>query len=144
MGDLTPGTEVPVTDLVEDPTYRTVTPEEIKATDPFDGNSKSFEVDKEINLAQLQHEIEDASGTTLQFSLHRIPGETGGTLYIAPGKDIDGRKVVGKIKSHTPDPLFGLTDEQRMRAQVAEKVRSGKVLTPEELTIILQSLVDRR
>jgi hypothetical protein len=142
--ELTPGSEVPVTDLVDDPTYRTATPEEIKNTDPFDGASKTFEVDKEINLAQLQHEIEEASGATLQFSLHRIPGEVAGTLYIAPGKDIDGRKVNGKIKSHKPDPHFGLTDEQRMRAKVAEKVRAGKVLTPEELTVILQSLVDRR
>lgn len=144
MPDLTPGAEVPVHELVAEPTYRTVTPEEAKATDPFGGESKTFEVDKEVNLAQLQYEIEEASGTTLQFSLHRIPGEVGATLFVAPGKDIDGRKVVGKIKSHVPDPLFGLTDEQRMRAQVAEKVRAGKVLTPEELTVILQSLVDRR
>lgn len=143
MDDLTPGTEVPVSEVLDDPTFRSVTPEEVKATDPF-GDSKTFEVDKEINVAQLQAEIEEASGATLQFSFARIPGETSGTLYISPGKDIDGRKVVGKIKSHTPDPLFGLTEEQRLRAEVAEKVRRGKVLTPEELTIILQSLVDRR
>jgi hypothetical protein len=139
MTDLTPGSEVPLAEVLSDPLAASVSPEEIVSTDPF-GNSKSFAVDKEINVAQLQEEIEQASGATVALSLHRIPGQTAGTLYLSPGEAVDGRTVVGKIKSHVPDPLFGLTEEQRLQAEVMAKVRRGKPLDPEELTVALRAL----
>ena len=137
------GETVPLEDVLDEPVAVTVTPEEIAATDPF-GNSKRFEVDKEINLAQLQHEIEEASGATLHMAFHPAPGGESGTLYVSPGDAIDGRAVVGKIKSHHPDPLFGLSDDQRLHAEVMQKIRDKQILTPEELTIALQALAERR
>lgn len=144
MPELTPGSEVPLDQITGgQPVIHTPSPEELKTTDPF-GDSKTFEITKEVNEAQLQAEIEEAVGHPVQFGVHRIPGETEGILFISPGKEIDGRTVAGKIRTHKPDPYFGLTDEQRLQAEVAEKVRQGKVLSPEELTVMLQALANRR
>jgi hypothetical protein len=130
-------------DLVDDAVVVSVTPHEAAATDPF-GNSKQFHVDKEVNLAQLQSEIEEATGATLAVSLQRVPGEDKGILFLSPGEAVDGRTVNGKIKSHDPDPLFGMTDTQKLTATVMQKVRDGQSLSPEELTTALQALSERR
>jgi hypothetical protein len=135
--------EVELADLVDDAVVVSVTPQDAAATDPF-GNSKQFHVEKVVNLAQLQSEIEEATGATLAISLQRVPGEEKGILFISPGEAVDGRTVNGKIKSHDPDPLFGMTDDQKMTAQVMEKIRAGESLSPKELTLALQSLAERR
>lgn len=137
------GKRVPLEDIIDEPVAITVSAEEIVNTDPF-GDSKSFEVDKEIGLAQLQTEIEEACGHSVAMSLQRIPGNVSGILYVSPGDRIDGRTVVGKIKSHKPDPFFGLSDEDRRRREVIEKIRKGEVPTPEEMTIALQALLRLR
>lgn len=144
MDDLTPGTEVPLDEIISDPSIRSTTPEEIRATDPFAGTSKRFETDREINLAQLQFEIEEATGFTVQIQMHPPLAEENAIIWVSPGKDIDGRKVVGKIKSHVPDPLFGLSDEQKVRVKIGDKLRAGKVLTNEEISLMLASMIDRR
>jgi hypothetical protein len=130
-------------DLIDDAVVVSVTPQEAATTDPF-GNSKQFRVDKDVNLAQLQHEIEEATGATLAVSLQRVPGEDEGILFLSPGEAVDGRTVNGKIKSHEPDPLFGMTDDQKLTLQVMEKVRAGQSLSPKELTTALQALSERR
>jgi hypothetical protein len=135
--------EVELADLVDDAVVVSVTPQDAATTDPF-GNSKQFHVEKAVNLAQLQSEIEEATGATLAISLQRVPGEEKGILFISPGEAVDGRTVNGKIKSHDPDPLFGMTDDQKMTVQVMEKIRAGESLSPKELTLALQSLAERR
>lgn len=128
-------------DELDEPLMVTVSAEEVVKTDPFGGTSKTFEIDKEIGLAQLQYEIEAACGLQVAMSLQCLPGEKTGILYVSPGDKIDGRTVVGKIKSHTPDPLFGMSESERKQYAVIEKIRQGEVLSPEEHTIALQALL---
>lgn len=115
--------------------------------DPF-GDSKTFDVTRtDLNIPQLQDEIGAAAGYTVQLMLV-MPGgdvteDNPATLYVSPGR-IDGRTVQGKIKGHDPDPYYGMTEEQKERALIVEKIRSGEVLSPQEMTIALQSMLRGR
>lgn len=115
--------------------------------DPF-GDSKTFAVTRtDLNLPQLQDEIGAAAGYNVQLMLLMPTGDVTednpATLYVSPGR-IDGRTVQGKLKGHDPDPYYGMTEEQKERALIVEKIRRGEVLTPEEMTLALQSMLRGR
>jgi hypothetical protein len=144
MAELEHGTEVPVEQIpqvVQGVEFVPPTPEEIAQEDPF-GDSKQFSVNKLVNVMQLQDELSEATGMTISLSLIWPQGASEGVLHVSPGA-VDGRTVVGKIRAHESDPLYGLTEVERVRAKVMEKVRGGQKLDPEEMTLALQALANR-
>jgi hypothetical protein len=145
MAELEHGSEVSLDQIpqtVQGVEFTPLTQTEIAQEDPF-GDSKQLSVDKPINVTQLQDELSEVTGMTVSLSLIWPEGEPKGVLHVSPG-GVDGRTVVGKLRSHEPDPLYGLTEAERAQAEIMGKVRRGERLEPEEMTLALQALAGQR
>jgi hypothetical protein len=139
------GTEVArevLPQTVGDIEFVQVVQEDLVDLDPY-GDSKKVAVDKPVNVMQLQDEITEATGVNVSLSLIWPEGADKGTLFVSPGGALDGRTLAGKIRSHSPDELYGLTEADRAQAQVMDKVRSGKTLTDAERDMALLALSRR-
>lgn len=110
---------------------------------PFgDRECVSVDVAKEVGLPQLADEIEAETGVQVQLTLSR--SRTGGAptpthpsrLHVCPPVEEDVLRRV--IAAHEADPDYGLTPEQRERAELLEKLRQGKSLSGKELNLALR------
>lgn len=117
---------------------------------PFRGDSQRFTWSRDLEIGQLQEEITEALGPDVRLAAF-FPLDDAGepvgvdpqapvTLYVTPSSaDLAGVKQV--LAAHKPDPYYGMTADERARAQLREKIASGQVLTPEETTEALQMLI---
>jgi hypothetical protein len=145
MAELTHGTEVPLEQLpqvVDGVEFTPVTQAEVAELDPF-GDGKRITVDRPVNVSQLMDEIREATGVQVSISMIWPEGAEKGTLFVSPGDAVDGRTVAGKIRTHEPDDLYGLSETDRALAEVMNKVRSGKSLTDAERDMALLALSRR-
>jgi hypothetical protein len=62
------------------------------------------------------------------------------TLYVTPSS-ADLAAVRQVLAAHKPDPYYGMTDEEKVQAQLREKIAAGQTLSSEEMTLALQMLI---
>lgn len=128
--------------------------EQNEPQDPFEGDSKSFEVTSEVDTAQLQKEISQRVGKQVQVALviefGKIASEANpGTLFVHP-ESVDGRSVRGVIESHTPRrsapvavpeaPSISDSADPEVQ-QAAAKLAEGKTLTTAEISAVLKAIL---
>jgi hypothetical protein len=145
MAGLTHGTEVrpdQLPQVVDGVEFEPVPLAEVAETDPF-GDGKRITVDRPVNVTQLMDEISEATGVQVSISLIWPEGAEKGTLFVSPGSAVDGRTVAGKIRTHEPDDLYGLSETDRALAEVMNKVRSKRPLTDSERDLALLALSQR-
>lgn len=117
---------------------------------PFRGDSQRLTWTRDLQIGQLQEEITEALGPDVRLAAFfpldeagepvAVDAQTPVTLYVTPSSaDLAGVKQV--LAAHKPDPYFGMTDEEKARMQLREKIASGQALTPEETTAALQMLI---
>jgi hypothetical protein len=117
---------------------------------PFLGNSQRFTWSRDIEMGQLQDEVTLALGSDVRLAAFFPLDENEAAqpvdahhpiiLYVTPSSaDVAAVKQV--LGAHKPDPYYGMTDEEKVQAQLREKIASGQTLTPEELTLALQMLL---
>jgi hypothetical protein len=117
---------------------------------PFRGDSQRFTWPRDLGIGQLQEEVTEALGPDVRLAA-LFPFDADGapvavsaqapvTLYVTPSSaDLAGVKQV--LAAHKPDPYFGLSDEEKARVQLREKIASGQELTAQETTMALQMLI---
>jgi hypothetical protein len=127
-------------------------------SDPFSGNSQVLTWNRDINLSQFNAELTSTLPGAQMISYQAIANvndvltsgaapiwaevsdENPVVIYLSPST-IDLTQVQALLAAHRPDPYYGMSDQERLVAQVKAKLASGEVLTPEELTIALQALL---
>jgi len=125
-----------------DTLFVSMTPKKMADTNPFDGDCYTTSLDRQVNVAQLGDEISEAVGFNVQLSVvNPCPGtpiseDNPATMYIHP--PVDGRVVRGKIRSHQIDDLYGLSEDQRARLTLTDKLRRGESLTEKEQATALR------
>lgn len=142
MAELKQGTTASIEDVSEAMDAPIVTTQgNVVDHDPF-GDSKRFELEiGSVNLSQLQDEIAESAGCAVAATIIRKEDGTG-VLWVSPGDAVDGRKVRGVINHHEPDPDYGLSEAEKGRRTLIDKVRKGTPLEPEEITQALQMLLN--
>lgn len=118
--------------------------------DPFDGDSTVFAWPRDVSIGQLQIEVTAQLGENVRLAVVAPVDEVGGpapvdaqnplTVFVTP-TSADVAAVRQVFAAHRPDPYFGMGEEERHSAQLADKVRSGEDLTVEEMRQALRLLV---
>lgn len=123
--------------------------------DPFDGDSKTFEVTSEINVEQVQREISERLGRQVRVALTIGLGEIAskdkpGVLFVSPA-DIDGRTVRGVVESHKPRKVLPPTPAHPANgplvpntpdvAAAREKLAEGGRLTSTEVSNLFRDIL---
>jgi hypothetical protein len=118
--------------------------------DPFRGDSHRFTWNREVAVGQLQVEVTEALGPSVQVAAvipideDGLPGPVSAQdpviFYVTPSS-VDLAAVRRVLAEHRPDPYYGMTDEEREQAQLREKIAAGGELTPGEMQMALRMLV---
>lgn len=114
----------------------------------FEGEGKSYTVTKDVNPVQLLHEVEEKLGDRDRFQVivqgakpgRKVSEENPLTIHVH-GEGADMRKVRGVVESHTPDPHFGVSQEDQEVDALRKKLQGGKDLTVAELNKVVRSLI---
>lgn len=106
---------------------------------PFDGNAKSMKVTKDAHDGQLIEEVYTRLGDRDAYQVVITGDGPERVLYVLG--DADMRTVRGVVESHTPDPHYGLTEQDRKVRELRERLRSGEDLPPEDLNVLLRALL---
>lgn len=138
LGRSTPASQVaPVLDVSS---MSLEQPEDVpwKAVNPFGEDALVYEVDVPINTSQLQDEISERVGSQVHLAASSESDEpfsrdNVGTLFVTPG-DVERKTVLSALDKHKPDPLYGISDQNRAFMDLRERVGSGKAMTAAELT----------
>ncbi|MEU6362303.1 hypothetical protein [Streptomyces albidoflavus] len=118
--------------------------------DPFLGNCQQFTWPRAVHIGQLQAEVSEVMGEQVRLAIVLPVGEDGMdvevgaarplTVFVTPSSaDLSALRRV--MAAHRPDPYYGMTDDERQRAQLEEKVRSGADLSLAEIQQALRMLV---
>lgn len=106
---------------------------------PFDGKAKSMKLSGEVAHGQLVAEVYDRLGGRDDHEV-TVTGEGDEqTLWVLG--DVDMRSIRGVVDSHTPDPHFGLTEEQQAVKQLKERLASGEDLPASDLNRLLRAML---
>lgn len=124
--------------------------EGLGAGDPFRGDCQRFTWTRQVEVGQLQAEVAEALGTSVQVAAvipideYGAPGVVSAedpiTFFVTPSS-VDLATVRKVLAEHRPDPYFGMDEEQKAQAQLKEKIAAGEALSPEETTRALQMLM---
>jgi hypothetical protein len=112
-------------------------------SDPFQGDSATFEVHHPIALSQLQSEIGGKVGKDVQVALsvddiHHVPSsDRPAVLFVSPG-GVDTATVRDVIAAHQPVEE-GTTPSHD---EVADRLRAGETLNLTEVSVLLRALLD--
>jgi hypothetical protein len=124
----------------------TVTP--VKAPEPDEPwqpfpDCARFDIDKQINQAQLQDELQTALGYVIQLSMTRAdPASPVAYLWIVPSS-VARATVNEVIEAHVPDPNWGIPDAVRQYRDLVRRVVADPsiTLTATELQIGVKGLI---
>jgi len=109
-------------------------------TNPFDEDALGFQVAKEINIAQLQVEIQEALGLErVMISSQATRDADTRVLFITPAQDEEAYERL--IEAHTPDPNWGTAELGAEFYPALEKLRSGATLTTKEISAVLRVIM---
>ncbi|PPS89450.1 hypothetical protein [Streptomyces sp. MH60] len=118
--------------------------------DPFRGDSYRFTWTRQVEVGQLQAEVTETLGPSVQVAAvipideDGMPGPVSAedpiTFYVTPSS-VDLAAVRRVLAEHRPDPYYGMSDEERAQAQLREKIAAGGQLTPDEMQMALRMLV---
>lgn len=126
----------------------TVTPvEETDENEPWKPfpDCARFDLDKQINQAQLQSELEEALGQPIQLATTRTdPTSVAGYLWVVP-ESVDREVVEDTLDEHVPDPNWGIPQRVRDYADVVRKVTANPdvELTEAEMQTAIKGLLIR-
>ena len=112
---------------------------------PFpDTESANFTLTKQVNQAQLHHELEEALGVPIQLSTSKTPGEDEETLWLVPG-DVAEDTVQQVIDDHEPDQEWGVPKATRDYFALLRKVSEDPDtdLTAEEIQTAVKGILLR-
>lgn len=125
----------------------TITPEAPPSPGPWQPfpDAARFDVDKPINQAQLQAELETALGSTVEVSVTRPdPASTTGYLWVVPSS-VDPDVVEQVLAAHVADPNWGVPSSVRDYLDLAQRVIQDPTttLTDDEVQTLVKGLVAR-
>lgn len=137
-------------DSAASPVSEMVTENGVGSKDPFQGDSQRFTWTRQVEVGQLQAEVVEALGASVQVAAI-IPIDEGGqpgpvseqdpiTFFVTPSS-VDLAAVRRVLAEHRPDPYYGMDEDQKAQAQLREKIAAGEALSPEEMTRALQMLI---
>lgn len=114
-------------------------PEMLAMANPFgQQDCVSMDLVREVNLSQLADEIGAAAGVQVQLTVanpepgkHHLNRTLPNRLHVLP--PIPEQVLREVISAHEPDADYGLTEEQRERFALLEKLRQDKKLTSAEM-----------
>lgn len=113
----------------------------------FNGEVKTIEVTKDVNVHQLLHEVEERLGDRDKFQVvlnledDRAPVSESNKLQIhVHPTDVDMRTVRGVVESHVPDPAWGRTAEEIEIENLKARLLEGDLALP-ELNKIMRSIL---
>lgn len=123
-------------------TEHTETPERAV---PF-GEGKTLTITREVNPAQLLNEVYDRLGDRQEYNVALQVQEWGlpiseanpAVLHVHPAT-ADMRTVRGAVDTHTPDPHYGMSEEQVELASLKARLAEGD-LGNEELNKLLRGI----
>ncbi|MFD7835619.1 hypothetical protein [Streptomyces sp. NPDC059761] len=138
-------------ELTDDATNIAVLSEQASAMlDPFAGDCQRFAWPREVQIGQLQVEVTEALGEAVRLVVVPSAAEEGGLLpvdaqnplvvFVTPAS-ADLGAVRRIMAAHVPDPYFGLSDADRQRMQLREKVRQGGDLSMAEMQEAMRMLL---
>jgi hypothetical protein len=66
-----------------------------------------YEISKEINLPQLLHEIEGATGQSPVNAATTVDADGNTILWLTPA-GLDAAVIAATVTNHVPDPMWGI------------------------------------
>lgn len=113
---------------------------------PFGEDAKEFEVTAPLDVSQFKAELEAKVGFEVHIALVQedpftpTSEDSPGVLFVSP-ESIDGRTVHGLIQTHEVDPDFHMTEADKTKRALREKIAAGEALSPQETTQALSVLL---
>ncbi|MGW7100414.1 hypothetical protein [Streptomyces sp. NPDC054838] len=138
-------------ELTDDVTNTAVLSEQASSmVDPFAGDCQRFAWPREVNIGQLQVEVSAALGDEVRLVVSPPVVAEGGTVavdaqnplivFVTPAS-ADLAAVRRILAAHAPDPYYGISDLERQKMQLREKVRSGADLSLAEMQEAMRMLL---
>jgi hypothetical protein len=125
----------------------TITPEAPPSPGPWQPfpDAARFDVNKEINQAQLEEELTEALGGPVQISVTRTdPTSLVGYLWVVPST-VDTEIVQQVLDAHVADPNWGVPTSVRDYLALVQRVIQdpATTLTDDEMQTLVKGLVAR-
>lgn len=105
----------------------------------FEGLGTAFPLEGEVHEIQLIEEVYEHLGDRDAFEVATTEVNGVKTLHVLGEADIDG--VKGVVQAHSPDPDYGLSEDDKHLRQLRERLKSGEDLSPSDMNTLLRAVL---